>query len=182
MAYDATTGTVLWNFNVGSGISAPPITYSVDGKQYVSLLVGWGGSAAGVGSPSVTQHGWAYGVHPRRLITFSLTGILALPESPPPYVPKPIDLPDFEVDDDLAEQGAVDYEVCDVCHGTDAIAGGMAPDLRASSLVASEAAFAQVVRGGSKKENGMPEYAHFTDARLNAIRHYIRHQADLTWE
>ena len=30
----------VWSFNVGAGINAPPITYSVNGKQYVAVLVG----------------------------------------------------------------------------------------------------------------------------------------------
>jgi alcohol dehydrogenase (cytochrome c) len=39
-AYDAKTLKELWNFNVGTGINAPPITYSVNGKQYIAVLVG----------------------------------------------------------------------------------------------------------------------------------------------
>lgn len=51
-ACDARNGKALWSVNVGSGISAPPITYSVGGKQYVSLLVGWGGAAISLGGGS----------------------------------------------------------------------------------------------------------------------------------
>src|ERR1700674_3539051 len=39
-AYDAKTLNELWSFNVGTGINAPPITYAVNGKQYVAVLVG----------------------------------------------------------------------------------------------------------------------------------------------
>jgi alcohol dehydrogenase (cytochrome c) len=39
-AYDAKTLKELWSFNVGTGINAPPITYSINGKQYVAVLVG----------------------------------------------------------------------------------------------------------------------------------------------
>jgi alcohol dehydrogenase (cytochrome c) len=39
-AHDAKTLKELWSFNVGTGINAPPITYSVNGKQYVAVLVG----------------------------------------------------------------------------------------------------------------------------------------------
>ena len=39
-AYDAKTLQEVWSVNVGAGINAPPITYSVDGKQYVAVLVG----------------------------------------------------------------------------------------------------------------------------------------------
>jgi glucose dehydrogenase len=39
-AYDAKTLQEVWSYNVGSGINAPAITYSVNGKQYVAVLVG----------------------------------------------------------------------------------------------------------------------------------------------
>ncbi|HMA70175.1 MAG TPA: PQQ-binding-like beta-propeller repeat protein [Xanthobacteraceae bacterium] len=39
-AYDAKTLNELWSFNVGSPIQAPPMSYSVNGKQYVAILVG----------------------------------------------------------------------------------------------------------------------------------------------
>ena len=39
-AYDAKTLKELWSFNVGTGINAPAITYAVNGKQYVAVLVG----------------------------------------------------------------------------------------------------------------------------------------------
>ncbi len=39
-AIDAKTGKVLWKKNLGSGIGAGPVTYSVDGKQYVAVVVG----------------------------------------------------------------------------------------------------------------------------------------------
>jgi alcohol dehydrogenase (cytochrome c) len=42
-AYDARTGELLWQFQTGSGIHSSPIAYSVDGKQYVAVLSGWGG-------------------------------------------------------------------------------------------------------------------------------------------
>ena len=43
-AADAKTGKVLWQFQTGSGVVAPPITWSQDGEQYVSVVSGWGGA------------------------------------------------------------------------------------------------------------------------------------------
>ncbi len=43
MAVDADTGKQLWKFQTGSGINASPITYELDGKQYVAILSGLGG-------------------------------------------------------------------------------------------------------------------------------------------
>jgi alcohol dehydrogenase (cytochrome c) len=43
LAYEAKTGKELWKFQTGSGINASPITYELDGKQYVAILSGLGG-------------------------------------------------------------------------------------------------------------------------------------------
>src|SRR6185295_18850320 len=42
-AYNATTGDKLWESATGTGVVAGPVTYFVDGRQYVSVAVGWGG-------------------------------------------------------------------------------------------------------------------------------------------
>jgi len=47
VALDARTGEQLWQFQCGSGHHSSPTTYSVDGRQYVAVPVGWGGWAEG---------------------------------------------------------------------------------------------------------------------------------------
>ena len=39
-AYDSRNGKVLWTFNAGAGVNAPPSSYAVDGKQYVVVAAG----------------------------------------------------------------------------------------------------------------------------------------------
>ncbi len=46
-AYDAESGKDLWHFQCGSGHHASPITYTLDGKQYIAVCAGWGGWTAG---------------------------------------------------------------------------------------------------------------------------------------
>jgi alcohol dehydrogenase (cytochrome c) len=41
-AFDARTGELLWQFQCGSGHHSSPTTYSVDGRQYIAVPVGWG--------------------------------------------------------------------------------------------------------------------------------------------
>ncbi|WP_416053042.1 PQQ-dependent dehydrogenase, methanol/ethanol family [Cupriavidus basilensis] len=43
IAYNAATGAKLWESPTGTGVIAAPVSYLVDGKQYVSVAVGWGG-------------------------------------------------------------------------------------------------------------------------------------------
>lgn len=45
-AFDAASGNKLWTFNCGAGVNAPPISYAINGKQYVAVAAGgssiWG--------------------------------------------------------------------------------------------------------------------------------------------
>ena len=175
VAYRADTGEELWRTELGLGIQAPPITYSVAGRQYVALLVGWGG--VGARGPAAAALGWAYGVHTRRLVVFSLEGSETLPPQPDRIVPVPIEA-DFQVDPEAAGRGAQLYaDRCAFCHGASVIAGGLTPDLRASPLVASYEPFASIVRDGIRAMNGMPRYADLTNEQLIALQHYVREQA-----
>ena len=47
IAYDAATGKKLWSYQTGSGMRAAPITYMLDGKQYVVMPSGMGGAVGG---------------------------------------------------------------------------------------------------------------------------------------
>ncbi|MEC9103416.1 MAG: PQQ-binding-like beta-propeller repeat protein, partial [Pseudomonadota bacterium] len=44
IALDDETGEKLWSFQTGSGIVGQPVTYELDGEQYVSIISGWGGA------------------------------------------------------------------------------------------------------------------------------------------
>ena len=39
-AYDSATGNLLWKFQAGAGVNAPPVSYTVDGKQYIVVAAG----------------------------------------------------------------------------------------------------------------------------------------------
>lgn len=43
-AFDAKTGEELWKFQTGSGIVGIPVTWEMDGEQYVAVPSGWGGA------------------------------------------------------------------------------------------------------------------------------------------
>ena len=176
VARDDTSGAVLWSADMGVGTQAPPITYSVAGKQYVSILAGWAGGQMLLGSLSA-QHGWVGRDHPRRLLTYVLDGNAALPPSPPPSQPVPVDDPAFKVDPAQAARGRELYQHCLICHGTGVVAGGFAPDLRASQIPLSAEAFAAVVKNGGLVAKGMPPFPELSDADLTALRHFIRDRA-----
>ncbi len=177
VAYDATSGAALWTFDAGLGISAPPVTYTVNGEQHIALLVGWGGAGPAIGGSMNRQHGWAYRAQPRHLLSFSLKGQAEMPVMPPPVFPAPIKQSDFEVDPLLAEQGnALWAKHCVLCHGAGAVSGGYAPDLRASTIPLYADALDDVL-GGSRQLAGMPRFTELTAADRKAIQHYIRREA-----
>ncbi len=177
-AYAADTGKVLWQTPLGLGISAPPVTYTVDGKQYLAQLVGWGGSMTATGGSMAAQHGWAYGAQPRRLVIFSLDGKAVLPPMPAPAFAKPLNAPEFTVYPELAERGShVWSQSCGMCHGPAGTAGGYAPDLRASPVLLDEKALHAIVFDGALRERGMPQFKNINKEDLEAVRHYIRREA-----
>lgn len=49
-AFDAKTGAILWEFPTNSGIAAVPVSFAVDGKQYIAVQSGWGVDPAKVQS------------------------------------------------------------------------------------------------------------------------------------
>jgi len=65
IAIDEPTGNVLWQFQTGSGINAPPITYPHKGRQYISVLSGVAGDARGRrAAPDIPSGGsvWTFAI------------------------------------------------------------------------------------------------------------------------
>lgn len=177
VAMDDRTGKELWATDMGVGTQAPPMTFSADGKQYLAVLAGWGGSQMMMGSLAA-QYGWVGREHPRRLLVYALDGDAKLPDSPPPSQPQITDDPAFVVDASKAESGKqIYFKNCTICHGSGVVAGGYAPDLRASTVPLSAAGFAAIVRDGALLTRGMPVFPELGEPELDALRHYIRQQA-----
>jgi quinohemoprotein ethanol dehydrogenase len=180
VARSAKTGKELWSFNAQNGILAPPITYLVKGQQYVTVITGFTGTA-GVFGQTAAQFGWDYRTQLRRVLTFTLNGKATLPPPPPKEAIVPIDDSSFKIDQAKASKGEKVYTYhCFACHGVGAIAGGTAPDLRASQIPLSSEAFDAVVREGALESQRMPKFGELSSEDTEAIRHYIRQRARTT--
>jgi quinohemoprotein ethanol dehydrogenase len=173
-AYDASTGRRLWQFNAGLGIIAAPMSYAVGGKQYVSVLVGYGGSAAIWGD--LMNVGWKFGAQPRRLLTFALDGQAVLPPSPArDMTVKAVDNPDFTPNPKDVAIGHAMFIACAPCHGRDLVAtGGPGPDLRESRIALDPSAMWTVVHDGALLQHGMPAFPMFTHDQVMQIYAYVR--------
>jgi quinohemoprotein ethanol dehydrogenase len=173
-AYRATDGKKLWEFDAGTGIMAPPVTYLVGGVQYLSLMVGWGGAVGLVNAPGTGPFKPGFG----RVLTFTLGGNAKL-EVPPFGHPGPPS-PAIRVNPTPAtvHEGQILYGTfCWYCHGVDAVAGASIPDLRYASAE-THRQFEAIVLGGARESRGMPS---FKDAlrpeQLRAIQTYVLSRA-----
>ncbi len=66
-ALDEATGKLLWKFQTGSGVNAPPVTYTHKGRQYITVLSGLAGDSRGrKAAPTVPAGGavWTFALLP----------------------------------------------------------------------------------------------------------------------
>tara|TARA_B100000929_G_scaffold11817_2_gene9822 strand:- start:124 stop:2211 length:2088 start_codon:yes stop_codon:yes gene_type:complete len=178
IAYKADDGKKIWEVDVQSGVGAPPITYSIDGNQYVAVMVGYGGAyALSGGVPPVHSGGNING----RLLVFKLGGDNSLPE-PKLYkdMPKP---PLLVADMATVSEGEYEYhEHCQFCHGAGAVGGGVIPDLQQMSQE-THTAFLGIVLGGSHKDKGMISFSEMlSEDQADAIHQYLISQANTTYK
>jgi quinohemoprotein ethanol dehydrogenase len=163
-AYAADSGKKVWSIDTGSAIESTPVTYSVNGEQYVMLPVGWG-SGSRLFAPAWTMATPRSKRGPSRILAFKLGDNVPFPTPPDvvPPVPKP---PAQRWDSAMIQEGAKLYKTfyCDGCHspGLDGsgawVLNGAIPDLRYAPPEV-HAQWYSIVLGGTHWENGMPGFA-----------------------
>jgi quinohemoprotein ethanol dehydrogenase len=171
-SYDADTGKRLWRFNAGHGIVAAPISFSAGGKQYVSVLVGYGGAWG-----EVVNAGWKYGAQPRRLLTFALGGSAKLaPSAPSDMTVHAIDDPALTIAPADVASGETGFmSNCAGCHGKNLVAtGSSGPDLREAPLALQFEDLWRIVHEGGLAERGMPRFDSLGRDDARQIHAYIR--------
>ncbi|MDH4039331.1 MAG: PQQ-dependent dehydrogenase, methanol/ethanol family [Gammaproteobacteria bacterium] len=176
-AYAADTGKQLWSFAAQTGVVAGPVTYSVNGKQYVAVLAGWGTLWDLYTGILSTKSGRVPNVS--RLLVFALDGKDQLPP-PPPHSLAVLDPPPVAGDPGEIADGALSFHYnCSGCHGDAAIAGVLVPDLRHSAVLNSPQLWQQIVHDGILKERGMVAWsANMTPAQIENIRLYVIKRAN----
>ncbi|MFT7220086.1 MAG: quinohemoprotein ethanol dehydrogenase [Candidatus Azotimanducaceae bacterium] len=176
VAYAADTGETLWQANTQTGVIAPPVTYDVDGTQYIALMAGWGGvGGLTLSLPESASAGNG------RLLVYKLDGTQVLPALPPkPGMSEP---PPRRGTDETINAGANLYNNhCWRCHGAVLISDDLVKDLREISK-GSHDAFQQIVRGGILLDVGMISFAEvLTEEEVESIHDYVVHGAHLKWE
>ena len=173
--YRATDGELIWSSPVQSGVVAAPISYEVDGEQYIAIAVGWGPFAAGS-----TPDGTPYNLN--RVLAFKLGGTDTLPAMPPvaekPKLtpPAPTGTPQT-----IATGGYVYHRFCAGCHGFGAIGSQSFPDLRYSAALADGDVWSGIVGEGALQTGGMGKFgSELSPAEVSDIRDYVISRANAT--
>jgi quinohemoprotein ethanol dehydrogenase len=163
-AYSADAGRKVWSIKTGSAIHSVPVSFAVQGQQYILVPVGWGSGSRlfSQGSSMATPEAKR---GPARLLAFKLGAKTPFPEVTVrvPPVPKP---PDQTFSKETIQMGAALYEkhICFDCHGPYADGSGAftedgaIPDLRYLPAE-SHRLWSATVLGGSHQKQGMPGFA-----------------------
>lgn len=177
-AYGAKDGKPLWSFPAQTGVVAAPITFELDGEQYVAVMAGWGGIWALAPGGILSEKSGAL-PNISRLLVFKLGGTAKLP-APPPLARQPIDPPAFTGTKAQLATGTYDFgRYCGGCHGDAAVGSTLLPDLRRSAALDNAETWQAIVHDGALKDNGMVPFAvSLTRERIEAIRQYVIHRAN----
>jgi alcohol dehydrogenase (cytochrome c)/quinohemoprotein ethanol dehydrogenase len=168
-AYDAKNGTQLWSYKAQTAVYAPPITYELDGEQYIAQSVG------GVAQGGYFAPGYA------RMLVFKLGGVATLPPNQP-YTPPALNPPPSTASADVIKHGEEKYsQYCSVCHGQDGVQQrGTFPNLMVSGLLHSQEGFDQVVLQGQRQEKGMGNFSKDLNPQDSAaVREFLVARANL---
>jgi quinohemoprotein ethanol dehydrogenase len=153
VVYAADTGKELKRIQTGSHIMAAPITYSVNGVQYVAVQAGYGGGGIAIAPYPPKSIANRYG-NENRLIAFKLDGGPAPmpPELAAEPIPKP---PESKATKADIERGEVKFwEQCSRCH---VMGPNVTPDLR-KLTPELHAAFEDIVLKGAFASEGMEKF------------------------
>ena len=176
-AYDAATGEVRWQFQTYTSMLAPPISFEIDGVQYVSIMTGAGGGDhfnGYVNDTATIQYG-NFG----RMLVFALdaTGEITAPALLDRSIPEQ---PAIAATAEEIKRGNALFHVnCAPCHGLNAASVGVMPDLRLMST-ASHQSFDAIVLEGTRAGLGMASFADaLTPEDSRMIHAYIVDRANL---
>jgi len=168
-AYDAYTGEKLWSIETGLPILAAPVTYAINGRQYVAVMAGNGGALA------LSMPNWqGPKKYPNgRLMVFALDGNATLPVDD--MTPMPLQSPKVVWDVEQVKLGKSLFAYnCAACHGAATLSSGVLPDLKRSIAVTQSEIWQAIVISGAYKDRGMPSFAKaITPDGAELIRVYV---------
>jgi PQQ-dependent dehydrogenase (methanol/ethanol family) len=173
-AFDAEDGERLWSVPAQTGVMAPPITYALDGEQYVAVAVGFGGGGAAEGG--ALTNGWDM-PNKSRVLVYKLGADTQLPSLPIAERNMPKPQPATASAAVIADGQKYYQRHCRYCHGDGLRSGNLTPDLRWSTAD-THTQWQDIVIGGSRAPLGMVSFSDYlTPDQSEAIRQYVLAEA-----
>ncbi|HXC60841.1 MAG TPA: PQQ-dependent dehydrogenase, methanol/ethanol family [Steroidobacteraceae bacterium] len=175
--YRADNGEKLWEAPTVSVPVAGPITYSVNGTQYIAVNAGWNNAIV----HGLNAGPEPFSVGPAKLVVYKLgaKGVTLPPAPAPEAVSPPPGAP--QAAEKVAAGEKVFAQFCSTCHGQSAIGAG-AKDLRFIKPQ-SHTDFNDIVLGGKFKEKGMaPFNGVLTQDQVDAVHAYIISRGQEDWQ
>ncbi|HJP38580.1 MAG TPA: PQQ-dependent dehydrogenase, methanol/ethanol family [Gammaproteobacteria bacterium] len=174
VAYRADDGEPLWSYDAGTSIMPGPVSYAIDGEQYIAVMLGRGGGSGLVGG--MLGRRWQGVENVNRVVAFKLDARATLPQ--PARIKRLPEPPGIVAAAEIVQHGKTLYhQHCYVCHGLGAEGGGVLPDLRYASA-AVHAAWFDIVIDGLLAERGMRSWADVLDTGdAAAIQAYVATEA-----
>ena len=171
-AFRANTGEKLWSADTQSGVVAAPVSYSVNGEQFVAVVVGWGGIFPLATGEIALKSGRVQNIS--RVLVFKLDGKADLPSLPQSPLPR-LKPPQPTASAAMVQKGQGLYQhFCSTCHGDVAVGGGVLPDLRYSATLGHSSEWSEVILGGSLQSFGMVSFSkELSKEDAEAIRAYV---------
>lgn len=178
VAYSADSGEKRWEVKTNLGIVAPPVSYTVDGEQYVAVLAGWGGVPAIIGG-DIANAAAAKFANSGQMMAFKVGGKTNMPEMTAKrmaLVPQP---PASSASTQTILHGQAAYhKYCFQCHGSMAVSAGVVADLRYSTNVVHDN-FKKIVMEGMLESAGMARFDDLiSEEDADAVHAYIIHRAN----
>jgi alcohol dehydrogenase (cytochrome c)/quinohemoprotein ethanol dehydrogenase len=176
-AYQADDGKRVWSVRTYTGIVAPPISYEINGEQYVAVEVGWGG-AFGLAAGALAHDSQVNRGNIPRVLAFKLNGADAMPV-PPEAAQNKTEPPPHKASAAVVAAGKLRYHTyCSVCHGDSAVSGGVLPDLRHSAALGDSNMWQTIVHDGARQARGMVAFGdQMSKDDIETIRAYVIHRA-----
>jgi len=175
-AFDARTGQKLWSAPTQADVVAAPSTYTIDGEQYVAILVGARGLPPGQARTNPLS------ANNSRLLVYKLNASLSLPSTPitGSVAGKVLDPPLLTGTNEQVIDGEGAYgRFCAGCHGAGGAADKSIPDLRYSPAINSLRSWNSIVLDGARADKGMVSFKKtLAEGQAEAIYHYIVSQAN----
>ncbi len=170
-AYRADSGARLWSFAAQTGVMAGPVTYEVNGQQYVAVLAGWGGVFPLAAGEVSFASGRVRNVS--RMLVFKLGGKASLPPLQAVEQPQLTALPNPASLATIRKGEQLFQSYCAGCHGDVAVSGGVLPDLRGSSALTDDTWFEIVLRGDLQSQGMVSFSKELSRDDASAIRSYV---------